>query len=143
MTAKEYLEQGIYINRAIEENILELERIDSEICRCTQVFTGRHIQRGTDNGTERRVIEHINKYDSIIDEVRRETEELSEVKRSIRRRIYGILEPKYRLLLSKRYIRFLKWERIQEELGYKETKSVYRLHKAAVDEFIRVHGNEL
>ena len=41
----------------------------------------------------------------------------------------------------KRYIRFKKWEQIQEELGYKELKSVYNVHNKALSEFIRIHGN--
>lgn len=52
-----------------------------------------------------------------------------------------VKNPKCRLVLLKRYWRFLKWEQIQEEMGYMELKSVYNVHKKALSEFIKINGN--
>ena len=38
MTAKEYLSQGFYLDKEINEKILEIEKLVSDMCRCTQQF---------------------------------------------------------------------------------------------------------
>lgn len=84
---------------------------------------------------------YIDKHDELTQKINEETDKLFETKKEIRLKIYQIKNPKYRLVLMKWYIRFKKWEQIQEELGYKELKSVYNVHNKALSEFIRIHGN--
>lgn len=52
MTAKEYLSQGFHVNKDINEKVLELESLDSEICRCTQSFSDTPPIEHNDNKTE-------------------------------------------------------------------------------------------
>ena len=137
MTAREYLKQSFYINKEIDENILQLEKLDSDICRCTQIITDMPPGVHNDNNAEIKLASYIDKHDELTQKINEETDKLFETKKEIRLKIY----PKYRLVLMKRYIRFKKWEQIQEELGYKELKSVYNVHNKALSEFIRIHGN--
>ena len=141
MTAKEYLERAFYINDEIDENILQLEKLDSDICRCTQIFTDMPPGVHNDNNAEIKLAAYIDKHDELTQKINEETDKLFETKKEIRLKIYQIKNPKYRLVLMKWYIRFKKWEQIQEELGYKELKSVYNVHNKALSEFIRIHGN--
>lgn len=141
MTAREYLKQSFYINKEIDENILQLEELDSDICRCTQIITDMPPGVHNDNNAEIKLASYIDKHDELTQKINEETDKLFETKKEIRLKIYQIKNPKYRLVLMKRYIRFKKWEQIQEELGYKELKSVYNVHNKALSEFIRIHGN--
>nr|DAY01422.1 MAG TPA: Protein of unknown function (DUF1492) [Caudoviricetes sp.] len=141
MTAVEYLKQSFYINKEIDENIMQLEEIDSDICRCTQVFTDMPPGTHNENNVEIKLAAYLDKRVELTQKINEETDKLFDIKNEIRLRIYRIKNPKYRLILMKRYIRFKKWEQIQEELGYKELKSVYNVHKKAMGEFIKLYGN--
>lgn len=141
MTAREYLKQSFYINKEIDENILQLEELDSDICRCTQVFTDMPSGVHNDNSAEIKLAAYIDKHEELTQKINEETDKLVETKKEIRLKIYQIKNPKYRLVLMKRYIRFKKWEQIQEELGYKELSSVHKAHRKSLVEFIKIHGN--
>ena len=141
MTAREYLKQSFYINKEIDENILQLEELDSDICRCTQIITDMPPGVHNDNSAEIKLAAYIDKHEELTQKINEETDKLVETKKEIRLKIYQIKNPKYRLVLMKRYIRFKKWEQIQEELGYKELSSVHKAHRKSLVEFIKIHGN--
>lgn len=141
MTAREYLKQSFYINKEIDENILQLEELDSDICRCTQIFTDMPPGVHNDNNAEIKLAAYIDKHDELTQKINEETDKLFETKKEIRLKIYQIKNQKYRLVLMKRYIRFKKWEQIQEELGYEELSSVHKVHRKSLVEFIKIHGN--
>ncbi len=141
MTAKEYLSQGFHVNKDINEKVLELESLDSEICRCTQSFSDTPPIEHNDNKTEIELADYIDKHKELVDIINAETDELLGIQIDTRKRILKLCIPRHRLILMKRYWRFLKWEKIQEEMGYLESKSVHRVHNEAVKEFIKIHGN--
>ena len=65
MTAREYLKQSFYINKEIDENILQLEELDSDICRCTQIFTDMPPGVHNDNNAEIKLAAYIDKHDEL------------------------------------------------------------------------------
>ena len=75
-----------------------------------------------DNNTEQKLTEYIDKRNKLENEINDEIDILADIQADIRKRILKLDTPKYRLVLMKRYWRFLKWEKIQDEMGYKELK---------------------
>ena len=67
-----------------------------------------------DNNAEIKLASYIDKHDELTQKINEETDKLFETKKEIRLKIYQIKNPKYRLVLMKRYIRFKKWEQIQD-----------------------------
>ena len=114
MIAKEYLSQGFYIDKEINEKILEAERLESDMCRCTQRFSGVPPSGTNDNNAENKMAEYIDKHNKLKDEINAEIDKLIDIRNDIRKRILKLDTPKYRLVLMKRYWRFLKWEQIQD-----------------------------
>lgn len=141
MTAKEYLSQGFYLDKEINEKILEIEKLVSDMCRCTQQFSDMPPDEHNDNSAELKMANYIDKHNELENEINDEIDQLDRIKSEIRKRILKVKNPKCRLVLLKRYWRFLKWEQIQEEMGYEETSSVHKLHRKAIREFIKINGN--
>lgn len=139
MTAREYINQAFFIDKEINENILELEALKSEMCRCTQVFSdiqGEH----NSNSSESRLLAYIDKHNKLQKTINNDIDRLIDIKTDIRNKIMKIPESKYKIVLAKRYILFKKWEKIQEEMGYAETSSIHKLHRKAIGRFERING---
>ena len=81
-------------------------------------------------------------YADYVAEIDKRTAELYEVKTEILRAINKVDNSAYRLLLTLRYIRFMTWERIAEEMNYKDVRWVYRLHGRALRECDKYKGEE-
>lgn len=141
MNAKEYLCQVFYLNREIDENLLEIEELESKISKCSQTFSNIPQSEHNGNSTEIKLTDYIDERQKLENEINDEIDRLDKIKSEIRKRILKIRIPKYRLVLLKRYCRFLKWEQIQEEMGYEDVKSATRIHRKAIEEFIKIHGN--
>lgn len=141
MTAKEYLNQAFYIDKQINENCLELESLDSDVCRCTQKFSDMPSCENNSNRIEIGLANYIDKCEDLRQKINESSDLLADTKKDIRSKIYQIKSPKFRLVLAKRYILFKKWERIQDEMKYQDLRSVYKLHNKALIEFIKIHGN--
>lgn len=141
MNAKEYLSRGFYLDKEINEKILEIEKLISDTCRCTQRFSDTPPSEYNDNSIEQKIADYIDKRNELENEINAEIDKLDKIKSEIRKRILKVKNPKCQLVLLKRYWRFLKWEQIQEEMEYMELKSVYNVHTKAIKEFIKIHGN--
>lgn len=57
-----------------------------------------------------------------------------DLKREITRRVKSIPNAEYQLLLEKRYLCFMPWEKIAVDMGY-SIQHIYRLHDWALREF--------
>lgn len=139
MNAKAYLSQGLYLDDCINENILELESLKSDICRSTPRY--KDIPGTHNASTDIKLSTYIDKSNRLKKLIDNETDLLVSHKAEIRGKIMLISNPKLRLVLLKRYFRLLKWKQIQKEMRYEELKSVYRVHDKALEEFIKIHGN--
>ena len=141
MTAKEYLNQAFHIDKQINEYCLELEALDSDVCRCTQAFSDMPPGEHNGNKVEVGLVNYIDKCEDLRQKINEESDLLADTKKDIRSKIYQIKDPKFRLVLAKRYILFKKWECIQVEMKYQDLRSVYKVHNKALMEFIKIHGN--
>ena len=139
-------EQGVkqWLNRAhnIDREIKNLERErDKAFNRATSVVNGsgsEKVQTSKINATEGKYAA----YADYVAEIDKRTAELNEVKTEILRAINKVDNSAYRLLLTLRYIRFMTWERIAEEMNYKDVRWVYRLHGRALRECDKYKGEE-
>ena len=93
------------------------------------------------NNVEVGLVNYIDKYEDLRQKINEESDLLADTKKDIRSKIYQIKDPKFRLVLAKRYILFKKWESIQGEMKYQDLRSVYKVHNKALIEFIKIHGN--
>jgi len=57
--------------------------------------------------------------------------QLMELKMEIREKIYQVENPNRRLVLLYRYINFMKWEEIADQMNY-SIKQLHRIHNAAL-----------
>ena len=67
-------------------------------------------------------------------EINHDIDELVDLKREITRRVKSIPNAEYQLLLEKRYLCFMPWEKIAVDMGY-SIQHIYRLHDWALREF--------
>lgn len=67
-------------------------------------------------------------------EINSDIDELVDLKRDIMRRVNAIPNTEYRLLLEKRYLCFMPWEKIAVDMGY-SIQHIYRLHDWALQQF--------
>ena len=68
---------------------------------------------------------------TVEEEIRRETDELTAVMRSIQKSINDIPDSSCRLILEMRYLTFMKWEDIASKLGWSE-RNVFYVHGKAL-----------
>ena len=122
-----------WLNRAhdIDKEIKNLEcECEKAFNRATSVVNGldsEKVQTSKINATEGKYAA----YADYIAGIKKRTAELYEVKAEILRAINKVDNGTYRLLLTLRYIRFMTWERIAEEMNYS-----YR-------QTLRIHGYSL
>ncbi len=130
MTAKEYLEQLRWIDREIEskEGEIEVLRARAEGRSSPRITDMPRSGGGTDNTD---VIIRMAELEKYISEQKRR---LIDLKRRVTRQIYGLKDPRSRVILSCRYLQKQKWEEIEKHLAY-EHSSMMKLHKKALKEF--------
>ena len=86
------------------------------------------------NRSESRMAEAVVKIVDLQNEINHDIDELVDLKREITRRVKSIPNAEYQLLLEKRYLCFMPWEKIAVDMGY-STQHIYRLHDWALREF--------
>ena len=86
------------------------------------------------NRSESRMAEAVVKIVDLQNEINHDIDELVDLKREITRRVKFIPNAEYQLLLEKRYLCFMPWEKIAVDMGY-SIQHIYRLHDWALREF--------
>ena len=84
--------------------------------------------------TKDQIEEAVVKIMDLQNEINRDIDELVDLKREITRRVKSIPNAEYQLLLEKRYLCFMPWEKITVDMGY-SIQHIYRLHDWALREF--------
>lgn len=129
--AKEYLIELQHLDKFIQSNVRELERLR---LLSTSIGGGElkeKVQGGkTDNRIERQVVEIVDLENTIKKEIRDYTRLRTKVKKAINSQ----KDETERLLLTLRYIENLTWEEISEKMNC-STRHIYRLHKIALQNF--------
>lgn len=124
---KQWLNRAHNIDKEINNLILERDRAFSKATSAVNGASGEKVQTSAQNSTESKYIAYA-EYESEID---RRIDELYEVKKEILWAIKKVENGTYRLLLTLRYIRFMTWEQVAEEMNYS-----YR-------QTLRIHGKSL
>lgn len=131
MTAKEYLSQARYLNMRINSKIQQVADLNALATKATATLTGmpRNPSR-----SESCMAEAVVKIIDLQNEINRDIDKLVDLKREITRRVKSIPNAEYQLLLEKRYLCFMPWEKIAVDMGY-SIQHIYRLHDWALREF--------
>ena len=131
MTAKEYLSQARLLDARINAKIQQVSALNDLATHATATLTGmpRNPSR-----SESRMAEAVVKIIDLQNEINHDIDELVDLKREITRRVKSIPNTEYQLLLEKRYLCFMPWEKIAVDMGY-SIQHIYRLHDWALREF--------
>ena len=126
MTAKEYLNQTYRLNERINSNLRQLEALEARATSIT-VRLNPKVQGGTLNGTEQLIHNIL----ELKERINTETSEYIRTLEEIRQTISALKDPDESLLLTLRYIEFMKWEDIAETMNFSETQ-IFRIFKRAL-----------
>ncbi len=128
MTVKEWLNRGYRIDREINALLRERERSLTLATKTTAAAGGERVQSSRGNSTEARFVNYAD-YTTLIDE---RIDELYAVKREILEAVNRVGDNTLRQLLIHRYIEFMRWEKIAEEMHYSYVHVVHTLHPRAL-----------
>ncbi len=137
MWAKNYLMQARYIDKEINLMQLELDQMRELLTSPkTATIKGDVVQEGRKGYYD-------DKYNKLIvlnEEISHKIDEFIDLKNTMRRQIEKIEDPRYRLVLTSRYINCIKdWDNIAQDLAYSE-KYIFELHGQALIEFEKVNS---
>ena len=127
MTVKEWLNRGYKIDREINALLRERERSLTLATKTTAAADGERVQTSRSNSTEARFINYAD-YTKLID---KRIDELYAIKREIITAVNRVGDNTLRQLLIHRYIEFMRWEKIAEEMHYSR-RQVTRMHGKAL-----------
>lgn len=141
MTAKEYLSQARTLNMRIKSKLQQIESLNELATSCNVVYSDmpRNPNRGGSK-VERAVLKIIEVEESL----KQDVENLVDLKREIMSAVQSVSDVELQALLEKRYLCFLPWEEIAEEMHY-SIQHVYRMHGEAlsrISEIMRVKNIE-
>lgn len=129
--AKKYLGELQYLDKFIQSNVRELERLRLlSVSMGGSNFSERITGGIVESRLERQVAEIIDLEDDIKKEIRKYTRLRAKVNKAIELQE----DENERLLLKLRYIEGMTWEEISEKMNL-STRHVYRLHKIALNNF--------
>lgn len=132
MSIKEFLNQAFYLDRLIQSNNDELERLRAVAESISSPdLSAERVQGGEPSD---KVGNTVAKIVDLEREIQIEIDRYVQVKRDIRRVIDGVDKPKLKLILQERYLNFKKWEQIQDIVEITDLRYLFRLHNIALDE---------
>lgn len=141
MTAKEYLSQARTLNMRIKSKLQQIESLNELAASCNVVYSD--MPRNPNHGgskVERAVLKIIEVEESL----KQDVEDLVDLKQEIMSAVQSVSDVELQALLEKRYLCFLPWEEIAEEMHY-SIQHVYRMHGEAlsrISEIMRVKNIE-
>lgn len=130
MSAKEWLSRAWEIDKEIKALEQEKEKAEAQTMSVTAGYSDVKVQTSRKNRTEDATVAYIDYKNEIVKRI----DELYAVKREILYAISKVDNPTYRTLLTLRYLRFLTWERIAEEMGMSDVWVRTRLHSDSLYE---------
>ena len=126
MTAKEYLNQTYRLNDKIESNLRQVEVLEAKATKVTVSF-GEKVQSGEKNSAEQLYIMLIEAKEKLNAETVRYVNTKEEIKETIDK----VTDPDENLILTLRYIEFMRWEEIAETMHFSQTQ-LFRIHREAL-----------
>ena len=129
MTAKEYLGQAYRLDQRINSKLQQVESLRCLTQRVTQSYSGEAVSR-TRSATQ--LEDAIIRLMEVEEELNRQIDVLIDTKIEISRLIDRVRNENYRLILEKRYLCFLPWKQIAEEMHYSR-RWVLQKHERALE----------
>ena len=134
MTAKEYLCQARLLDMRIRAKIQQIERLYEVAVGWTAALSaGPRGSSRSESRTENCVLKIAEMQDELNDDV----DALIERKKEIIAVIQAVEDPELQILLEKRYLCFLPWERIAAEMRF-SVQHTFRLHGTALAEVTEI-----
>lgn len=131
MTAKEYLNQLISIEKLIQVKTTERERLMALATKVTSALNDCKVETSPDN---RKMQNIIIKMEELREEIEEQASRYTTLYRKIEEEIEDIEDDRYKLLLIMRYMKGASFSDIADKLGY-EKRWTLVLHKRALQDF--------
>lgn len=135
MTAKEYLDQLISIEKLIQVKTTERERLMALATKVTSALNDCKVETSPDNTKTQNIII---KMAELREEIEEQASRYISLYRKIEEEIDDIEDDRYKLLLMMRYMKGASFSDIADKLGY-EKRWTLVLHKRALQDFEKRH----
>lgn len=129
MTAKEYLNKAYRLKDRIASNIRQLKVLEKRATSVKSSLSPK-VQGGTLNGAEQMIFNILD----LKERINAETSGYMKTLEEIRQTIANMKDPDESLLLTLRFIEFMKWEEIAEIMNFSMSQ-VFRIYKRALNNF--------
>lgn len=131
--AKNYLMRAYRVDQRIENKLEQIALLNDLATKATVTYSD---MPGSPNRNIHKMEDVIVKIIDIKTEIHADMLELVDLKKETMDCIKRVEDPELQLILELRYLSYMSWERIAEELGY-GIDNVFKLHRKALD-FIEV-----
>ena len=138
MTAKQYLKQAYRLNELINSDLEELSQLRAFSTSISSPNLSGEVVSGS-RPQEAKFANAVLKIVDLENKINDEVDRYVDLKDEIREKVITIESKDEKLILQKRYLCFLTWERIAEDLGF-TTQWVHELHKRALTTFSKVYN---
>ena len=135
MTAKEYLNQLISIEKLIQVKTTERERLMALATKVTSALNDCKVETSPDNTKTQNIII---KMAELREEIEEQASKYTSLYRKIEEEIDDIEDDRYKILLIMRYMKGASFSDIADKLGY-EKRWTLVLHKRALQDFEKRH----
>lgn len=135
MTAKEYLNQLMSIEKLIQLKTTERERLMALATKVTSALSDCKVETSPDNTKTQNIII---KMTELREEIEEQASRYTALYRKIEKEIDDIEDDRYKLLLIMRYMKGASFSDIADKLGY-EKRWTLVLHKRALQDFEKRH----
>jgi len=135
MTAKEYLNQLMSIEKLIQVKTTERERLMALATKVTSALNDCKVETSPDNTKTQNIII---KMAELREEIEEQASRYTALYRKIEEEIDDIEDNRYKLLLIMRYMKGASFSDIADKLGY-EKRWTLVLHKRALRDFEKRH----
>lgn len=135
MTAKEYLNQLMSIEKLIQVKTTERERLMALATKVTSALNDCKVETSPDNTKTQNIII---KMAELREEIEEQASRYTTLYRKIEEEIDDIEDDRYKLLLIMRYMKGASFSDIADKLGY-EKRWTLVLHKRALQDFEKRH----
>lgn len=135
MTAKEYLNQLMSIEKLIQVKTTERERLMALATKVTSALNDCKVETSPDNTKTQNIII---KMAELREEIEEQASRYTSLYRKIEEEIDDIEDDRYKILLIMRYMKGASFSDIADKLGY-EKRWTLVLHKRALQDFEKRH----
>lgn len=135
MTAKEYLNQLMSIEKLIQVKTTERERLMALATKVTSALNDCKVETSPDNTKTQNIII---KMAELREEIEEQASRYTSLYQKIEEEIDDIADDRYKILLIMRYMKGASFSDIADKLGY-EKRWTLVLHKRALKDFEKRH----